>query len=463
MRNIFNQKAIDAKRKSYTNIESIQILKTPLKATLFLGVCISIGTLFWSIFAKIPFMENCIGVLTPVNKIFNVYAKSSGVISLHFNDDIQLWEQLSLNFSLNPTQLSNTQIVKLSQLLLTKTEVKQCPVNSKDVVCNKAKTDSTNIPFIKRNKLIYWIKSNDAISELATQLNSVNRIELFTQDKVINIQKKQHLLSRELASRSAYLADMKQLANKQYVSKSKVLSEQSTVDNIRTQIETNNTQLITLKESLYEASDLLRNKLSIVINKGMIFAKEDSYLDKILPNNGQYVKADDLLFGYSQIELDAASVIPAYVSSSTSSKIRPGMNLLATPEGYNRSEVGGILGKVIYVDLLPSDLNDIQNRLGSKAIAQAILKLTPTPTLIEVKLSQNIENNSRIKNYKWSGGANNTNFLNVSSLVDIQITTEFKRPIQLVMPTIKKAFGISPPDRMSNGKQRNASKQGSND
>lgn len=97
------------------------------------------------------------------------------------------------------------------------------------------------------------------------------------------------MLRREFRSRSSYLNSMKTLANKGFVSRTSILEEQATVDGIRSQILSNDNQLIALARDRDQAYQALRNQLAALIQQQLVFAPRQLYLDQSFAQNGEAV------------------------------------------------------------------------------------------------------------------------------------------------------------------------------
>lgn len=122
------------------------------------------------------------------------------------------------------------------------------------------------------------------------------------------------------------------------------------------------------------------------------------------------------------------------------------MRVLLTPRGISRAEYGGIPGKVVTVNQLPVLGDGLLGTVGSSALVNAIQQLLPSPYLVRVQLEQAeprycSQALSR-RCYRWSSGRLPPHPVRLATLADVQITTDYRRPIEFVMPAIKRALGL---------------------
>ncbi|MEC9027930.1 MAG: hypothetical protein VX543_01855, partial [Cyanobacteriota bacterium] len=255
------------------------------------------------------------------------------------------------------------------------------------------------------------------------------------------------ILREELARRSSYLAQMQSLESKGYVTRATILQEQAQVDNLRTQIYSNKNELIQLANQLDQSYQKLGNTLSNLINQEMIFASNDVYLTQVIPNNGESVSKGQVVLQLSDDSLKGPRLVPVFLGSKEMAQVFPGMDALATPEGYKRSEVGGIRGRVVSMAQVPSGLEDVSARVGLKSLAQVITNREPSPTLAVVALERTGKTSPfNSGGYRWSSKGDLPFPPTPGDRLSVQITTRHVAPIEMVLPSVRYFFGMSPPD-----------------
>ena len=123
-----------------------------------------------------------------------------------------------------------------------------------------------------------------------------------------------------------------------------------------------------------------------------------------------------------------------YIPATDGKKIRPNMLVELTPSTVKRAEVGFIPGRVVSVSQFPVTREGMLRTLGSETLVQ---KLGAGDAVIEIRaLLQGDPNSS--SGYRWSSKDPNVTIEN-GTLSTVQIVTQQRRPIGLVIPLLKQA------------------------
>ena len=134
-----------------------------------------------------------------------------------------------------------------------------------------------------------WVRSSPQIESLSTALEQLERTLKSSAAMVRNIDVQQVLLQQELKSRSNYLASMKLLAAKEYVSLPSILEEEATVDGIQSKIHSNDNERIVVARDLDKAYQNLRIQLASLLQQQLIFSQRELFFDQVEVLNGQAV------------------------------------------------------------------------------------------------------------------------------------------------------------------------------
>jgi hypothetical protein len=445
MTNLFNSRALQRRHRVGDHNGPITLLSPPLKATVALGVLIALGGGLWATLARIPLTVEGTGVLLPVGAIATTVSPSSGVAQLMFDQPSAAWQQQALEFQQSPGSFNDHAVAQLARSILLASESPQPQALTAG--------PSKQLPHyhrgkqIARGQLLVWVQGAEQRASLSSALNQLERSLRASEAQQRNITAQQNVLRRELKSRSSYLASMKKLEAKGFVSRTSILDEQATVDGIGSQINSNANQIIALARDRDQAYQALRSQLASLVQQQLIFAPRELYIDQVLFQNGEAVSRGHELLKHSHQPLIDPSLVPVFLSSKEMAQVRPGMKALVTPDGYKRAEVGGIRAQVVYKELLPGNLETVTDRIGVRSLAQQIVTQEPSPTLVKVKLERNqgkVVTNSG--GYLWSSGANLPFAPAPGGLLNVQITTRLVHPIDLVLPSLKRWFGLTPPD-----------------
>ena len=376
MTNLFNKRALEKRYQVGDRNPPITLLTPPLKVTLGMGLLIAIGGALWATLARIPLSVEGTGVLLPVSTINSSMSGTNGKAVWMFNQPKQQWHVSAKRFQNRPDQFNNLQMTELAKQILIAIDKISEKISIAENSSAENFTDKLNQSFhgekIPAGKLMLWIQSSAQHEQLHSQLDQLKRTLRDTLAQDNNINSKQAILRQELARRSSYLAQMQSLESKGYVTRASILQEQAQVDNLRSQIYSNKNELIKLSNQVDESYQKLGNMLSNLIDQQMIFASDDVYLTQIIPNNRESVSKGQVVLQLSDDSLKGPTLVPVFLGSREMAQVFPGMDALATPEGYKRSEVGGIRGRVVSMAQVPSGLEDVSSRVGLKSLAKVI-------------------------------------------------------------------------------------------
>jgi hypothetical protein len=87
------------------------------------------------------------------------------------------------------------------------------------------------------------------------------------------------------------------------------------------------------------------------------------------------------------------------------------------------------------------------DRVGVRSLAEQIVAEVPAPTLVFVSLDRT-QGKAAINTggYLWSSSSDLPFAPTPGERLDVQITTRLVRPIDLVLPSLKRWLGLAPPD-----------------
>ena len=434
MTNLFNSRALQRRHRVGDHNGPITLLSPPLKATLALGVLIALGGGLWATFARIPLTVEGTGVLLPVGAIATTGSPSSGVAQLMFDQPSAAWQQQALQFQQSPGSFNQHTMAQLARSILLASESPEPQALTAG--------PSKQLPHhhrgkqIARGQLLVWVQVSDQRASLSSALNQLERSLRASEAQQRNITAQQNVLRSQLRSRSSYLASMKKLEAKGFVSRTSILDEQATVDGIGSQINSNANQIIAFARDRDQAYQALRSQLASLVQQQLIFAPRDLYIDQVLFQNGEAVSRGQELLKHSHQPLIDPSLVPVFLGTKEMAQVRPGMKALVTPAGYKRAEVGGIRGLVVFKD-----------RIGVRSLAEQIVAQEPSPVLVHVKLQR--AQGKAVPNsggYLWSSGSDLPFAPTPGERLDVEFTTRLVRPIDLVLPSLKRWLGLTPPD-----------------
>ena len=441
MREIFEKRALRNRHQAGDKSTPIVVLSPPLRLTLGLGVALAAVGVLWSFLAKIPIEVNGTGVLLPVGEINRVRAQVGGVARWMFAERQQSWILDAQQFQRQPDQLSDAAVLDLSRRIL-RTYSK--PQLSASVQTNFVIPDEKKY---SKGTLLIWLQSIQEQESLQAQVDTLASIGRLNRVQQKTLIQKQAILEKELTSRQTFLNSMQELATKGFVSKPTIIQNQAEVDSLESQVFSNRDSLVNLQTELQQSFIKLRQSLAQMISNGFVFANNDTYIRQVIPNNGEAVSQGDPLLLLSRQSLSNPVKVPVFLSERESAQVNVGMSVLVTPVGMRRSEVGGIVGRVVQMSELPSGDKDLEARIGLRSLAKVIQQREPSPTLAIVELQRSPQDEEGNRGgYVWNSKTDLPFAPKTADQLNVSITTRSVAPISLVIPRLRLLLGLAPPE-----------------
>ena len=441
MTNLFNARAVKRRLRVGERSGPITLLSPPLKATLALGVMIAVAGGLWATLARIPLTVTGTGVLLPVDTLSTSASQVDGVMQWMFNQPPAEWQSLAWRFQRSSESFDDRAMTSLARRILSASEVLP--------PATPAQRDQAMLRFrgmrFPRGRLLLWVQSESQKASLASALDQLARTLRVNAQKQRNITAQQTGLRREFATHAGFLASMKQLEGKGFVNRASILQEQATLDGIASKILSNDNQLISLDHDRAQAYQGVRSQLVSLVQQQLIFAPHDVYLDQLNAQPGEAVSRGKQLISLSDQPVTEATLVPVFFGSNEIAQVRPGMAALATPAGYKRAEVGGIRGRVVFRALLPGNLDMVT---GMSSVAQEIAAREPSPTLVVLALDRaSTGMGANTGGYRWSSRSDLPFPPIPGERLDVEITTQEVRPVELIVPMLRQVLGLTPPGR----------------
>ena len=449
MREIFEKRALRNRHQAGDKTSPIVVLSPPLRNTLGLGVVLAVVGVAWSCLARVPIEVKGTGVLLPVGKINQVRARVGGAARWIFADTQYDWIVEAKKFQRQPDQLSDAAVLDLSRRILFSYST---PHLGSSLQSNVILAEDKMYP---KGTLLIWLQSLQEQELLQSQVDTLKSIGLLNRVQQKNLLQKQSILKKEFLSRKKFLNSMLSLADKGFVSKPALLQNQANVDNLESQVFSNRDSLVKLETELQQSHVKLRQYLAKMISNGFVFADHDLYVRQIIPNNGEGVSRGDLLLLLSHQPLSNPVRVPVFLSERESAQVSVGMSVLATPIGMRRSEVGGMIGRIVQIAELPSGEKELQARVGVSSLVSVIQQREPSPTLAIVELERSLGNQQGNRGgYVWNSKGDLPFAPKTADQLSVSITTRRVAPISLVIPRLRLLLGLTPPEASRKGDRK---------
>lgn len=127
-----------------------------------------------------------------------------------------------------------------------------------------------------------------------------------------------------------------------------------------------------------------------------------------------------------------------YLPPQHGKRVKAGMAALVSPTTIEKAEYGSIVGTVINVSTFPTTLESMQATLQNQQLVKEFTK-EGVPIEIRVRLQNDPATFSGLK---WSSSKGPNMRVTPGTLATAMVTIRQQAPITLVIPTLKKIFGI---------------------
>lgn len=436
-----------------THPAAVELVSTPLRFTIIISLLISGAGVAWACLAKIPIYVNGVSYMLRLGNVDAVVANTKGRIYYQFSASqlVQrpLFKRL-YRFKNNPGEINNDEALSITKELVA-TPVSGPRLDLNDIYPR----------LVPQGQTLAWIDSPINRNRLREKLDAYEQDNRVLTNKRRELKKitnkinaKISILNQQIASERDYLNRISELFKTGYASRENVLRQKSRVDEIQTniisylqEITENTQQQLEAETGQQQAMIRLRGELAEYVTSGFLFARAPLYVVHINSPQSSLVHAEDTVMHISSTKLSQLpDHIPGYLSQSDAQQIGKGMAVLVTPMGMDRAQFGGIVGEVQRVNSLPSNLQQIAERIGSLAIAQEVTSMINNPVRVDLILQRNP--NDREPNhggFRWSSPGSPPFPISQGSQLNLQITAQRVTPLSLLIPFMLKSSGVSPP------------------
>ena len=432
---------------------SVRLISSPLRAAIIITLLISTGGLLWACLAKVPIYVDGFGLMIRKGNDRRLLSLSEGELHHNFNVEGVVASE------------RDQELFAISQLGIQKTAAQTAGLAAQVLALTDApkldRNGSLGKEKIPRGSLLSWVRAPAQWAALQDSLDAyrlsektlrLTEQELKTID--LSLKKKINLLKNQVVTQTDFLETVRQLNARGYASRAKYLSQQSRVDDIRSEVlshqerlAANQAQLLQSRIALDSAETELVKALRTYSDSSLIFAKHDLFINDVLAPHLSEVRQNDAVLRVSRQALNKLpEQIPGFLSQAAAQQVRPGMKVLATPTGMSQAQYGGLVAKVTSVEVLPASLTEIRQSLGSEGEASEISNLIPQPILATIQLEKDPKtNDSNKEGLKWSSAGRIPYPVREGDLLSLQITTQTVRPISLLIPWLRQFSGTSAP------------------
>ncbi len=255
--------------------------------------------------------------------------------------------------------------------------------------------------------------------------DKIDREKILVKERVIT---RQQVALTENELKSAY----EEIARNENLIKQKELSK---IENEKLRIEEIsrvNNEIKNMEKRIIELQDMFNDRTRIV-------SPYDGRVIEVLTTENDIISAGQSLVRIELIgkqikELETVVYIPVTLGK----KIKPGMKVEISPSTVKKEEFGYILGRVSSVSEYPVTKNAMMKTLGNEILINTIAQ-DGAPIEVFADLHTDSET---VSGFKWSSKSGPPSKIYSGTLCDVNITVSEIRPINFIIPEIRKRLGI---------------------
>lgn len=197
------------------------------------------------------------------------------------------------------------------------------------------------------------------------------------------------------------------------------------------------------KEDLFakhHAVHIVENKLeglkTRLAHESRVRSQYQGYVVEVMAELGNVIKAGAPIVSLQE-PTERLEVL-VYVPATHGDEVKPGMRLEITPATVKREEYGFIVGTVTSAGTFPVSEDAMLMWLPNKSLVKELSKQTTSNEVLG-DLERDAE---ALSGYRWSSGKGPPLTLHSGTLCKCSVTVREQAPITLVVPALRKFFGI---------------------
>jgi HlyD family secretion protein len=409
------RKAALAKLASPEQLDSLMQVTTP-KGWMALGAALVVifAALIWGIFGRTAELVNGAGILLKEGGLFSVEARGNGVVKevlVNAGDTVQPG-QIVLRVSLPEVE----QELKQTEALIE--DLKQNRVRSSDLLARNRDAELRSVRE-ERNR------TRKATETLVSQIEFLEqRLKAQTtalEGGLITRDVRQATVQELEQAKASLIANQSQVAQLEAREASTRNQADQGTFNLEQEVRRTERQLEQIKRRLQEGSEVTTPHAGRVVSRAV--------------DPGQEVRQG---MPVVNIEVGDAPIQAVAFIPLQGGRIQPGMTAQLSPEGVKWEEYGYMLGDVVQVLQTPANAESMNRVLRNQ---QLITQFTASGSVYEMRIKPR-EDKTTTSGFAWTSRAGPPLRLGSGTLIRVQIAVDEKRPIEMVIPTIRGWIGI---------------------
>ncbi len=413
---MFRKKALK-KLSSPEQLDELIKVTTPHGWLALLALCaIVITIVLWGIFGRIPTKVMGQGIIVRTGGVFDIPARGRGSVTMAENTEV------GSVIKVGQVVATISQVELTTQIEADKTRLVVLQDEHKKILdyCEKQRKKKAASFDIQRKDLKAVIKEQqDLVWQIRKELKSLVgffKKKLVRETALIQAKKDLATSDSTLRELQAKLANISTIESEAYHELEQIrFQSEWAVTDLSKEIKVQETRLQTMSQ---------------------VISQYTGRVLEVTVNNGTVVDIGTPIVSLEQT--DKKMEVMVFVADTVGEKVHPGMLAELTPLAVKREEFGYIIGKVSFVSKFP-------------VTERHMLKLLDNPSLIKqlsaegvpVQVNADLMLDSKTPSgYKWSSGRGPRLEILSGTLCSASIIVREQPPITLVIPFLKKFFGL---------------------
>ena len=128
-----------------------------------------------------------------------------------------------------------------------------------------------------------------------------------------------------------------------------------------------------------------------------------------------------------------------YLPAARAKDVRKGMEAMISPSSVKPEEYGFIKGYVSYISDFPDTPAELMHNFQNEVLVKALTGEGPV-TGLHVEMERN---QKTLSGYQWSSSRGPNLTLSGGTLCTAEVVTRWQRPVELLLPALRKTFGLT--------------------
>jgi HlyD family secretion protein len=128
-----------------------------------------------------------------------------------------------------------------------------------------------------------------------------------------------------------------------------------------------------------------------------------------------------------------------YLPAARAKDVRKGMEAMISPSSVKPEEYGFIKGYVSYISDFPDTPAELMHNFQNEVLVRALTGEGPV-TGLHVEMERN---QKTLSGYQWSSSRGPNLTLSGGTLCTAEVVTRWQRPVELLLPALRKTFGLT--------------------